>query len=149
ITNRFAAGEPTTNPTTRRILTTVSRLVWRKGHDTVLYALPHILEQMPNVIYRIVGAGPESKRLRNLTRALGLQAHVEFCGEVSDADRERLLHACDVFVFASRQTPTDFEGFGIAVLEAMQHAKPVVITRAGGVPEIIEDGHTGLIVEPD
>jgi phosphatidyl-myo-inositol dimannoside synthase len=132
-----------------RILTTVSRLVWRKGHDTVLYALPRILAQVPNVIYRIVGTGPECERLKKLTRTLGLEPYVEFYGEVRDQERERLLQECDVFVFPSRQTPTDFEGFGIAVIEAMQHAKPVVVTHAGGVPEIVDDGRTGLVVEPD
>src|SRR6185437_7028526 len=59
------------------------------------------------------------------------------------------LDECSVFVFATRTTPTDFEGLGIAVLEAMQKSKPVVVTRAGGVPELVEDRQTGLIVEPD
>ena len=132
-----------------RVLMTVSRLVPRKGHDTVLRALPRVLVQLPDAIYRIVGTGPELSRLQALTRQLQLDEHVEFYGQVSDSERERLLSECNVFVLATRATPTDFEGLGIAVLEAMQKGKPVVVTRAGGVPEIVDHGRTGLVVEAD
>ena len=134
---------------TGNILTTVSRLVPRKGQDTVLRALPHLLEEVPDAVYRIVGTGPELARLQALARKLELNGHVQFYGQVSDSERERLLNECKVFVLATRETPTDFEGLGIAVLEAMQKGKPVVVTRAGGVPEIVEHGRTGLVVEPD
>jgi len=133
----------------KRILTTVSRLVPRKGHDAVLRAMPLILEQMPNVVYRIVGSGPERDRLQALTGALQLQSNVEFYGEVGDDERERLLAECDIFLLPTRETPTDFEGLGIAVLEAMQNGKPVIVTRAGGVPELVDEGRTGIVVEPD
>jgi phosphatidylinositol alpha-1,6-mannosyltransferase len=133
----------------RKVLMTVSRLVPRKGHDTVLRALPQVLEQLPDAIYRIVGTGPELPRLQALSRQLQLDQHVEFYGQVSDSERERLLSECNVFVLATRETPTDFEGLGIAVLEAMQKGKPVVVTRAGGVPEIVDHGRTGLVVEAD
>jgi phosphatidylinositol alpha-1,6-mannosyltransferase len=132
-----------------RVLLTVSRLVPRKGHDTVLRAMPRVLERVPDALYRIVGTGPELERLQELSRELRLDQHVEFHGQVNDSEREDLLNDCDVFVLASRQTPTDFEGFGIAVLEAMQNGKPVVVTRAGGVPEVVEHARTGLVVEPD
>jgi phosphatidylinositol alpha-1,6-mannosyltransferase len=131
------------------IMTTVSRLVPRKGHDTVMRAMPRLLEQVPDAIYRIVGTGPELPRLQALAQELQLNGHVEFYGQVSDSERARLLEECNVFVLATRATPTDFEGQGIAVLEAMQKGKPVVVTRAGGVPEIVEHGRTGLVVEPD
>jgi len=133
----------------KRILTTVSRLVPRKGHDAVLRAMPLILEQIPNVVYRIVGSGPERDRLQALTGALQLQSNVEFYGEVGDDERERLLGECDIFLLPTRETPTDFEGLGIAVLEAMQNGKPVIVTRAGGVPELVDEGRTGIVVEPD
>jgi phosphatidylinositol alpha-1,6-mannosyltransferase len=133
----------------RGIVTTVSRLVPRKGHDTVLHAMRGLLEHVPQATYRIVGAGPELPRLQALARQLHLDEHVEFYGQVSDSERDRLLTESNVFVLATRETPTDFEGLGIAVLEAMQKGKAVVVTRAGGVPEIVEDGITGLIVEPD
>jgi phosphatidyl-myo-inositol dimannoside synthase len=132
-----------------KVLMTVSRLVPRKGHDTVLRALPRVLEQLPDAVYRIVGTGPELQRLQELAKQLRISEQVEFFGQVSDGERQRLLSECNVFVLATRETPTDFEGLGIAVLEAMQQGKPVVVTRAGGVPEIVDDGSTGLIVEAD
>jgi phosphatidylinositol alpha-1,6-mannosyltransferase len=132
-----------------QVLMTVSRLVPRKGHDTVIRALPRVLAQMPKAVYRIVGTGPELQRLQTLTSQLELNNHVQFYGQVSDDERERLLDECNVFVLATRETATDFEGLGIAVLEAMQIGKPVVVTRAGGVPEIVDHGTTGLVVEPD
>jgi len=104
---------------------------------------------VPNTVYRIVGSGPELPRLQALAKQLQLNGQVEFYGQVSDSERERLLSESNVFVLATRETPTDFEGLGIAVLEAMQKGKAVVVTRAGGVPEIIEHGRTGLVVEPD
>jgi phosphatidylinositol alpha-1,6-mannosyltransferase len=133
----------------KKILLTVSRLVPRKGHDAVLRAMPQILEEMPNVLYRIVGTGPEYDRLVSLSRALQVQSSIEFCGEVSDGERDRLLTGCDIFLLPTRQTPTDFEGLGIAVLEAMQKGKPVIVTRAGGVPELVDEGRTGVVVEPE
>jgi len=133
----------------KRILMTVSRLVPRKGHDAVLRAMPRILEEMPDVLYRIVGTGPERDRLDSLSRALKIQSNVEFYGEVSDRKRDRLLTECDIFLLPTRQTPTDFEGLGIAVLEAMQNGKPVIVTRAGGVPELVDEGRTGIVIEPD
>jgi phosphatidylinositol alpha-1,6-mannosyltransferase len=131
------------------IITTVSRLVPRKGHDTVLRALPMLLKEVPDAIYRIVGTGPQLLQLQALAQELKVDEHVEFHGKVSDLERERLLQECDVFVLATRATLTDFEGLGIAVLEAMQQGKPVVVTRAGGVPELVTEGRTGVVVEPD
>jgi phosphatidyl-myo-inositol dimannoside synthase len=133
----------------RKKILTVSRLVPRKGHTSVLKALPLVLQEYPQLSYQIVGAGSERKRLEELTQELGLTKHVEFYGELSEARKDELLRNCDLFVLASRETATDFEGFGIAVLEAMEHGKPVVVTRAGGVPEIVDDGRTGFVVEPD
>jgi len=131
------------------VVTTVSRLVPRKGQDTVLRAMPRLLEKVPDAVYRIVGAGPELPRLQALAKQLHLTGHVEFYGQVSDIERERLLSECSVFVLTTRETRTDFEGLGIAVLEAMQKGKPVVVSRAGGVPELVEHGKTGLVVEPE
>ncbi len=152
VPNGVVLAETKRNGTTNangKVLMTVSRLVPRKGHDTVLRALPRVLQQVPDAVYRVVGTGPELGRLQALTKQLQLNDHVEFHGQVSDHDREQLLDGCNVFVLATRATPTDFEGLGIAVLEAMQIGKPVVVTRAGGVPEIVEHGRTGLVVEPD
>lgn len=139
---------PTKGTATGRILLTVSRLVPRKGHDTVLRSLPRVLEQIPDLTYRIVGEGPERERLEGLTRELQIESRVEFYGKVSERDKEKLLTDCEVFVLPCRETETDFEGFGISLLEAMSHRKPVIAGRSGGVPEVVSDGETGWLVDP-
>jgi phosphatidylinositol alpha-1,6-mannosyltransferase len=133
----------------RNVIATVARLVPRKGHATMLRAMPNLLKSIPELVYKIVGTGPELSRLQSLANELSLNGHVQFCGQVSDIERSRILDECSVFVFPTSATSTDFEGLGIAVLEAMAKGAPAVVTRAGGVPELVEHGHTGLIVEPD
>ncbi len=131
------------------ILLTVSRLVPRKGHDVVLRALPQVIRKIPDVVYWIAGVGPERKNLERLTRELKLEKQVKFYGEVSETEKERLLKECDLFVLPCRENPTDFEGFGLAFLEAMRWGKPVIGGRSGGVPDVIHDQENGLLVKPD
>ncbi len=132
-----------------KILLSISRLVPRKGHDTVLQALPKIAHQVTNVVYKIAGTGPEETRLKHLAQALGVTGHVQFVGVVSEQAKHELLDECDVFILPCRATPTDFEGFGIVFLEAMQHGKPVIAGNSGGVPEVVRDRKTGRLVRPD
>jgi phosphatidylinositol alpha-1,6-mannosyltransferase len=132
-----------------RVLLTLSRLVPRKGHAVVLRALRQVSERIPGVIYEIVGTGPERERLEQLTRELQLESRVRFHGQVSEDEKRRFLNECDLFVLPCRATPTDFEGFGLVFLEAMQYGKPVIGGLSGGVPEVIRDGETGLLVQPD
>ncbi len=132
----------------KRILT-VARLVPRKGHAEVIRALPAVLRQIPNVRYQIVGEGPERQRLEALVRELDLGNHVEFFGQVSECDKSRLVQDCDLFVLAARETPEDFEGFGIALAEAMERGKPVIGGRTGGITDVIMDNENGILVDPD
>jgi glycosyltransferase involved in cell wall biosynthesis len=69
---------------------------------------------------------------------------VRFTGRISDAELQSYFAACDLFAL-----PSTGEGFGIVYLEAMYHAKACVAARAGGAPEVVEDGVTGLLVEPE
>ncbi|MGB6420540.1 MAG: glycosyltransferase family 4 protein, partial [Anaerolineales bacterium] len=68
---------------------------------------------------------------------------VEFLGEVSDEVLQNLYQACDLFV-----APSLYESFGLIYLEAMNYAKPVIGCKAGGIPEVVDHGETGLLVEP-
>jgi glycosyltransferase involved in cell wall biosynthesis len=123
----------------------VGRLVERKGIANLLRAAAG--SRLP---YRValVGFGPEEARLRSLAAALGLADRVEFAGRVSDAELSRRYAEADVFVLpATIDARGDTEGLGVVLLEALAHGLPVVATRRGGIPDIVIDGETGLLVE--
>lgn len=113
-----------------------------KGVDTVIEALPAVLARVPDAQYVIVGSGGDAVRLKSLTERLGVAGRVHFLGSVDDATLRACYQTCDVFVMPSAK-----EGFGFVFLEAMQYSKPVVAADAGGSPEVVKDGITGLLVE--
>lgn len=131
-----------------RILLTVGRLVQRKGIDRVIEALPEILQAFPDLVYVVLGLGPDLERLRGLAEKHGVADRVRFVG---DRETAPFYHACDVFVMISRHIVEkgDVEGFGIVYLEANACGKPVVGGRSGGVPDAVVDAETGLLVEPN
>jgi phosphatidylinositol alpha-1,6-mannosyltransferase len=132
----------------RPVLITIARLVLRKGVDSVLRALPHVRRAAPDVAYVVVGDGPERERLASLARELGLENAVHFAGAVSDAELPLWYSLANVFVMPARSEPPDVEGFGIVFLEAGACERPVVALRAGGVPDAVADGTSGLLVTP-
>jgi len=143
-------------PSGEKILLTVARLDERKGHATMIRALPQVLERVPDVRYVIVGTGREEERLRRLVAELRMEDRVTFAGRVPDADLPHYYNLCDVFVLPNRVTTDsgpqlrgDYEGFGIVFLEANACGKPVIGGRSGGATEAVEDGRSGLLVEPD
>lgn len=132
----------------KTVLLTVGRLVPRKGIDTTLHALPHVLRVVPNLTYLIVGTGPDRDRLEQLATDLGVAEHVHFVGWVSAEDLPRFYNVADAFVMPSHETASNVEGFGIVFLEAGASGVPVVGARSGGIPDAIRDGETGLLVPP-
>jgi phosphatidylinositol alpha-1,6-mannosyltransferase len=131
-------------------LVTVSRLVASKGIDTVLRALK-ILEQS-HVKYRYIVAGMGSERasLEKLAKDLHVADKVRFTGFIEEEDKWRLLRSADVYVMPSRFSPDEpHEGFGIAFLEAAACGIPAIGSNAGGIPDAVLHGRTGLLVEPD
>lgn len=135
----------------RLILLTVGRLIERKGHDRVIEALPEIIQAFPNVLYGIVGVGPEEKILRRQVASLGLENDVRFMGKVGDEELLYLYNACKIFLMPSREIPDGghVEGFGIVYLEAHACGKPVIGGRSGGIGEAIREGATGFLVDPN
>ena len=136
---RYQFGIPVDVP----LIGTVGNLFPRKGYEVMLRALPTILKSLPDLHYLIVGGGNVAyeTRLRSLVKELGLANRVHFAGFQDPV--YSCLAAMDLYVH-----PALTEGFGIAVLEAMAMRKPVVATAAGGLPEIVQDRETGLVVFP-
>lgn len=131
------------------VLLTVSRLIPRKGIDTVIQALPYLQIREPGLRYVVVGEGRDRKRLADLARRCGVRERVAFAGCVADDELVAYYNACDIFVMPARAEGIEVEGFGLSFLEAGACAKPVIGTPTGGIPDAIADGMTGLLVPPD
>lgn len=119
----------------------VGRLREQKDYPTLLAAFARVSQQRPDAILYVAGQGPLLQTLERLMSSLGLKERVRFLGLRTDIPR--LLAAADGFVLASA-----WEGLPNVVMEAMAAAKPVVATRVGGVPELVEDGISGFLVPP-
>ena len=146
---RFApAPSPPQGPP---LLLTVARLVPRKGIDTVLQALPPLLERFPRLQYWIVGDGPSKESLAKQTRQLGLLDAVRFMQNVTDTELPQIYRRAAIFVMPARADyhAGSVEGFGIVYLEASASGLPVVAARAGGAAEAVLENETGLLVPPD
>jgi phosphatidylinositol alpha-1,6-mannosyltransferase len=130
-----------------RLLLSVGRLQRRKGFDTVIRALPALLETGQNLHYAIVGIGEDENYLRELAVAEGVSAHVHLLGHVTMEDLPRWYNACDLFLLVNRDVNGDTEGFGMVFLEANACGKAVVAGIAGGTGSAVIDGQTGLRVD--
>ena len=132
----------------KRVILTVARLDPRKGHETVLRAMPQILASVPDAAYLIVGDGPERRHLEELVQSLNLQEHVVFAGLADEAELPAYYRSCELFAQPNRRMPNDdTEGFGLVFVEASASGKPVVGGQAGGVPDAVVDGETGILVD--
>jgi glycosyltransferase involved in cell wall biosynthesis/predicted glycosyltransferase/SAM-dependent methyltransferase len=131
------------------VVLTVSRLAPRKGHAVALRALARLRRERPRALYVYTGENPRlGAELHALAIDLGVGDRVRAVGFVSDDDLPALYRLARVFVLLSDSGPTDVEGFGVALLEAAASGLPVVATRAGGMPEALVEGSTGLLVAP-
>ena len=129
------------------VFLSVGRLQRRKGHDMVLKALARLRARVPGARYVIVGDGSHQGQLEADVHALGLTDIVHFAGPARDEDMPAWYAAADVFLMPNRSDGVDFEGFGMVFLEAAAAGKPTIGGRSGGVPEAVEDGVTGLLVD--
>ena len=138
---RFAAAERRVS--SRPTVLAVARMYPRKRLDDLLRAAVILRRRIPDIQVRIVGDGPERARLERLHAELELADTVVLLGEVSRAELSVEYVSADCFCL-----PTIQEGFGLVFAEAMAAGLPVVACRAAAVPEIVEDGRTGILVTP-
>lgn len=128
-------------PASSFVIGVAGRLTAEKGVSVLLTAMKEVLVRVPGARLVIAGDGPERAALEQQARDLGIADAVDFLGMRTDLPR--VLATLDVFVL-----PSLYEGFGLVLLEAMAVGTPVIATRVGGVPEVVEDGVTGLLVPP-
>jgi glycosyltransferase involved in cell wall biosynthesis len=121
------------------VLLTVGRLVPQKGQRYLIEAMPEVLRAHPRARLLIVGMGFLEQKLRAQVEALGLRSAVRFLGRREDVPA--LMGAADIFVF-----PSLFEGLGVSLLEACASGLPCIASDVGPLPEVIDEGATGLLV---
>jgi len=136
---RFAARQKLGLRPNDFFLLAVGRLVYEKGHEFLVRAMPAVVQAHPNILAGICGAGPLFDDLQAQISALALDEKVRLLGQWEDV--RELLAAADAFVLPSR-----WEGLPMALLEAMMAGLPVVAARVQGVDEVIENGAQGLLV---
>ena len=132
----------------RPVVVCVSRLVARKGQDTLLRAWPAVIEKVPDAVLLIAGRGPYAKTLRQLAEQAGVAGSVIFTGPVPQDELAAHYAAGDVFSMPcrTRRGGLDVEGLGIVYLEASATGLPVVGGDSGGAPDAILEGETGYVV---
>ncbi|MDI2126118.1 glycosyltransferase family 4 protein [Yinghuangia seranimata] len=133
----------------RPVVVCVSRLVKRKGQDTLIRAMPAVLREVPDAALLVVGGGPYRGDLEKLVDQVGVRRSVVFTGAVPWAELPAHHEAGDVFAMPcrTRRKGLDVEGLGIVYLEASATGRPVVAGDSGGAPDAVLDGDTGYVVD--
>ena len=135
------SGQPASVPA---FLGFAGRLVPEKGTHVLLEALALLPPSLAQVRLRIAGDGPDRANLESLARNLGIGGRVEFLGHLSREEMERCLTGATVQVVPSIWA----EPFGLVAIEAMARGTPVVVSGAGALRELVEEGRTGYLVPP-
>jgi phosphatidyl-myo-inositol dimannoside synthase len=132
----------------RPVVACVSRMVPRKGQDTLIRAWPLVLAGTPDATLFLVGDGPYRDRLQRLARHFGVEGSVIFAGAPGREALPAYYDAADVFAMPcrTRRGGLDVEGLGMVFLEASATGLPVVGGDSGNSPDAIRDGETGYVV---
>lgn len=131
-------------PSGKRVVLTVSRLADWKRVDRIVRAAPIVVEEMRDVVFLIVGDGPELPRLQAMASSLGVEGYVRFTGAVSHEEIPDFMNAADLFV-----SLYDVSNLCNPVLEAMSCGKCVVTVDDGSLHGIIRDAENGVLLKPD
>jgi len=127
-----------------KIILSLGKIVKQKGYHLLLKILPDILRNY-NVKLVIVGAGSYLSDLKKMAIKLGIKDRVIFTGKISDNDLLKYYNLADIFAFPTLR----MEGLPLVVMEAMACKVPVVASRIGGIPTVIENEKDGLLIRPN
>jgi len=133
----------------KKVIVSVGRLVHRKGQDSLITALPQILQHHSDAHVLLIGTGPHQKHLENLVKKFSVQDAVTFIGRIQYADLPRYISVGDIFAMPSRSrlAGLEVEGLGIVYLEASACGLPVIAGKSGGAPDAVLEGETGITVD--
>ena len=123
---------------------TIGRLDIQKGIDTLLYSFKKVLSQKEFIKLEVIGEGPLKTEYINLSKELGLSQNVTFLGKLKPEEVRQQMRKWNLFVLASR-----WESFGMVLIEAAAMGLPIIATNVEAIPEIIDDGKNGLLINPD
>jgi phosphatidylinositol alpha-1,6-mannosyltransferase len=142
----------------RKIILFVGRLARRKGvAEFVQNCIPEIIAEVPEAMLLIVGGNPKDSlahrddvegEIEARVRDVNLSSHVRQLGWMADEKLKEIYKAADLLVMPALSMKGDVEGFGIVILEAAAAGIPTVATRVGGIPDAVEEGKSGILVEP-
>lgn len=131
------------------LLVAVGSLVEKKGFDDLLQAISLLQQEGLDFQCRIYGEGPERHRLEGLVYDLGLEGVVTMPGTLPFEQLKVEMAQATIFVMPSKRTQVDIDGIPTVLIESMAMGVPVVATRIAGIPELVKDGETGLLAEPN
>jgi len=125
----------------------IGRLIQRKGYDYLLEACAKLKEDGQKFKLKIIGEGPEERRLKKLADLLGLDENVDFISNLPQNELVYHYNACEIFVLPSiTDWKMEAEGLGLVLLEAMSCRVPVIGTGSGGIVDIVQNEKTGLLI---
>jgi glycosyltransferase involved in cell wall biosynthesis len=139
-----APSEPVVPLPTRPVVAAFGRMYHQKGFDVLLDAFKQVAHAADDVRLLLVGDGPERAALQRQAADLGIADNVSFRGWIPPTDVAAVIDDSTLVVVPSRE-----EGFGLTALEAAMRGRAVIATRVGGLPEVVEEGNTGLLVAPE
>jgi glycosyltransferase involved in cell wall biosynthesis len=129
------------------LVVTAGTLSGKKGHDVLLRAFAEV---DPDARLELVGEGPLRADLEALARELGVESRVRFHGALGYSETLAIIGRASVFALCCRRTPDgDHDCLPVALMDAMSLGVPVISSRAFGIPELIEDGQSGLLAPPE
>jgi glycosyltransferase involved in cell wall biosynthesis len=129
------------------VVLSLGRLVYKKGFEYLVRAIPYVIANFRNVKFVIGGMGPLQGQLRLLSKELGVNEHLLLPGAISWDEIPRYMYMCDVFVVPSTKDHRgNINRLPNVLLEAMASGKPIVASKIGGIPDVIDHERNGLLV---